>query len=80
LISPPRILCRQILAEHGELRPCDTKRLAEAIQVTYNGALITWAIFRQGRLASLLCRELEFTLGPFRATGQVTPASEQEAE
>jgi AcrR family transcriptional regulator len=55
--------------EEGELRPCDTTSLAEAIQVTYNGALITWAIFRQGSLASWLRRELEFLLGPFLATG-----------
>jgi len=59
--------------EHGELRPCDTNSLAGAIQVTYNGALITWAIFRQGRLSSWLRRELEFILEPFRATGRVTP-------
>ena len=53
--------------EHGELRPCDTKSLADAIQVTYNGALITWAIFRQGQLASWLRRQLEFILAPFIA-------------
>lgn len=59
--------------EHGELGPCDTKTLARAIHVTYNGTLITWAIFRQGRLASQLRRELEFILKPFRAGALVTP-------
>jgi len=52
--------------EHGELRPCDTRSLARAIHVTYNGTLITWAIFRDGRLASRLRQELEFILDPFR--------------
>jgi AcrR family transcriptional regulator len=46
----------------GELAPCDTKRLAEAVHVTYNGALITWAILRRGTLARHLRRELEFLL------------------
>jgi AcrR family transcriptional regulator len=52
--------------EHRELRPCDTAALARAVQVTYNGTLITWAIFRHGQLASRLRQELEFILGPFR--------------
>jgi AcrR family transcriptional regulator len=66
--------------KHGELRPCDTNSLAEAIQVTYNGALITWAIFRQGPLALWLRRQLEFTLWPFRTIGQHTPTSGTEGE
>ncbi len=58
---------------HGELRPCDTRRLAQAIHVTYNGTLITWAIFRQGRLASQLRRELGFILSPFLVAAQPIP-------
>jgi hypothetical protein len=56
--------------KQGELRPCDTDRLAEAIQVTYNGALITWAILRQGSLASWLRRQIGFILQPFLARPQ----------
>lgn len=52
--------------EHGELRPCDTTSVARAIHVTYNGTLITWAIFRQDELASRLREEIEFILQPFR--------------
>ncbi len=52
--------------EHGELGRCDTGALAEAIQVAYNGTLITWAIFRQGPLGAALRSQLEFVLGPFR--------------
>jgi AcrR family transcriptional regulator len=59
--------------EHGELRPCDTAALARAIHVTYNGTLITWAIFRHGQLASRLRQELEFILEPFRPP----PATDQ---
>jgi AcrR family transcriptional regulator len=41
----------------------DAARLAQAIQVTYNGALITWAIYRRGRLDTWLRRELGMLLG-----------------
>ena len=37
----------------------DPARLAQTVQVTYNGALITWAIYRRGRLDTWLRRELE---------------------
>jgi AcrR family transcriptional regulator len=59
--------------EHGELTRCDTTALARAIHVTYNGTLITWAILRQGRLASALRQELEFILKPFRPARAVGP-------
>src|SRR5437870_4382568 len=36
--------------EAHELTPCDTARLAQAVQTTFNGALILWAIDRQGAL------------------------------
>jgi AcrR family transcriptional regulator len=51
----------------GELTTDDTPRLAQAVQTTYNGALITWAIYRKGRLATWLRRELETLLAPHRA-------------
>jgi AcrR family transcriptional regulator len=53
--------------EHGELGRCDTSALAEAIQVAYNGTLISWAIFRQGPLGAALRGQLEFVLRPFRS-------------
>jgi CHASE1-domain containing sensor protein len=37
--------------EAGELEATGTARLAQGVQTTYNGALITWAIYRKGRLA-----------------------------
>ncbi len=50
----------------GELATEDTARLAQAVQTTYNGALITWGIYRRGRLATWLRRELETLLAPHR--------------
>ena len=48
----------------GELAEQDTARLAQAVQTTYNGAMITWAIYRKGRLETWLRRELETLLSP----------------
>jgi len=62
-------LLLEAAVERGELGPCDTESLAQAIHVTYNGTLITWAIFRQRPLALQLRRDLEFILEPFRAPG-----------
>jgi hypothetical protein len=50
----------------GELRPCDTDRLAGAVQNTYNGALITWAIYREGRLDDWIEVELDTLLAGCR--------------
>ena len=54
----------------GELSAQDTGRLAQAVQTTYNGALITWAIHRTGRLDGWLRRELETLLEPRRIRGR----------
>jgi AcrR family transcriptional regulator len=51
----------------GELAGHDTSRLAQAVQTTYNGAMITWAIYRKGRLDTWLRRELDTLLAPHRA-------------
>jgi hypothetical protein len=50
----------------GELPAQDTARLAQSVQTTYNGALITWGIYRRGRLETWLRRELEALLAPRR--------------
>ena len=51
----------------GEIRTPDTARLAQAVQTTYNGAMITWGIYRRGRLDRWLRRELDTLLAPYRA-------------
>jgi AcrR family transcriptional regulator len=61
-------LLLEAAVDGGELKPCDTKRLADALHVTYNGALITWAILRRGSLTGHLRRELEFILEPHRTS------------
>ncbi|MGH2560609.1 MAG: TetR/AcrR family transcriptional regulator [Thermomicrobiales bacterium] len=48
-----------------ELAPCDTARVARAVQTTFNGALITWAIYRQGSLAEWLRADLDHLLHPY---------------
>ena len=53
--------------EAGELEATDTSRLAQGVQTTYNGALITWAIYRKGRLDAWLRRELDTLLAPYRS-------------
>jgi AcrR family transcriptional regulator len=52
--------------EAGELDATDTSRLAHGVQTTYSGALITWAIYRKGRLDTWLRRELDTLLAPYR--------------
>jgi AcrR family transcriptional regulator len=49
-----------------ELAPCDLTQLAQAIFAGYNGALVSWAIFRKGRLSRSLGRTLDFLIAPWR--------------
>jgi AcrR family transcriptional regulator len=50
----------------GELVHCDTTRLARAVQGAYNGALVTWAIYREGPVDEWLRDELGTVLAPYR--------------
>jgi AcrR family transcriptional regulator len=50
-------------AAAGELAPdTDTRRLAEVVESVYNGALITWAIHRKGKVENHLQRQLDVVL------------------
>jgi AcrR family transcriptional regulator len=53
--------------EAGELEATHTSRLAQGVQTTYNGAMITWAIYRKGGLDAWLRRELDTLLAPYRS-------------
>jgi AcrR family transcriptional regulator len=53
--------------EAGELRGADPAALAETLVTTYNGALITWAVLRDGPLEDWLWRQVEAVLRPLRA-------------
>ena len=48
-----------------ELRPCDTFQLARLIQHVNGGAMLAWAVYRQGPVASWVRREIEALLFPY---------------
>ena len=52
--------------EAGELDPCDTARLARAVQVAFNGSLITRAVFREGQVQEWVADDLDDLLRPAR--------------
>src|SRR5262245_5568922 len=54
----------------GELVPCDTARLARAVQSLLGGALLAWAIHREGSAAQWLRDDLDVLLKPYRRRGQ----------
>lgn len=57
-------LIRQAVADR-EVKPnVDASALAEAVNTTYNGALVTWAIDGTGPLENWLRKQLEFVLSP----------------
>jgi len=67
--SAVRDAIQALLAEAvtaGQLRSCDPAVLAHAVQVTYNGSLLTWAIYRQGKVADQVRHDLAFLLEPYR--------------
>ncbi len=66
---------RALLAEawgRGELAPApgggppDLGRIARAVQATAGGALLAWAVLRDGRAADAVARELDTLLAPYR--------------
>jgi AcrR family transcriptional regulator len=51
----------------GELRPeADPERLARAVLVAYNGALIVWSVTGDGPLADSLRADVDAVLSPWR--------------
>lgn len=52
-----------------ELCKCDTAQLARLIQHTNGGAMLAWAIYRQGSVASWVRREIEALVLPYRRSG-----------
>jgi AcrR family transcriptional regulator len=62
----------------GELAPCDAGRLATALQAVMNGALLNWAVHRDGRLVPAIRRDLETVLAPRRSPGR--PARRPKAQ
>ncbi len=52
-----------------ELRQCDTARLSVAVDAIAGGALINWAIYREGTAREAIRDALETLLGPYRVGG-----------
>jgi AcrR family transcriptional regulator len=53
-----------------ELKACDTAVLARLIQQVNGGAMLDWAVYRKGSLATWLRRSLEGLLAPYRLGGE----------
>ena len=49
-----------------ELRRCDTTELAQMIQDLNGGAMLAWAVYRRGSLASYVRREITALLAAYR--------------
>jgi AcrR family transcriptional regulator len=54
----------------GELKQCDTARLARLVQNVLHGALVSWAILREGTAREWVRRELEGLLEPYLAAAR----------
>jgi hypothetical protein len=52
-----------------ELRACDTQELACLLQQLNGGAMLEWAVVREGPLDRWVRREVEALLRPYRAKG-----------
>ena len=49
-----------------EIVRCDTASLARLIQTVYGGGMIAWAVYRTGRVADWVRRDLQALLKPYR--------------
>ena len=52
-----------------ELKPCDTAALAQLVQQANGGAMLDWAVYRNGPLATWIRHSLEALLAPYRLAG-----------
>jgi len=60
-----RRLLDEAVAAH-ELDACDTGELARLLQQVNDGAMVGWAVFREGTLDQWVRREVEVLLRPYR--------------
>jgi AcrR family transcriptional regulator len=65
LRSETRRLLDEAVAAH-ELFPCDTEGLARSLQQLHDGAMLGWAVFREGTLEGWVRREVEGLLRSYR--------------
>jgi len=50
----------------SELHGCDTAELARLVQHLNGGAMLSWAVYREGSVAAWVRRDLEKLLAPYR--------------
>jgi hypothetical protein len=50
----------------GEIRPCDTARLARAVGAIAAGSLIGWGVFRTGSAEAWVRADLETLIAPYQ--------------
>jgi AcrR family transcriptional regulator len=55
--------------ETGELTSGEPRALARLLLAVVNGSLLTWAVYREGRAAEWLARDVDLALEPYRAQG-----------
>jgi AcrR family transcriptional regulator len=68
----------RLLAEardNGELVAGDPKALSRMLLAVVNGSLLTWAVYREGRAADWLARDVDLALDPYRARASGARAS-----
>jgi AcrR family transcriptional regulator len=53
-----------------ELHTCDIAKLARLIQHVSGGAMLSWAVYREGSVAAWVRRDLEALLAPYRPTSR----------
>jgi AcrR family transcriptional regulator len=69
-----RVETRRLLDEAvaaRELFPCDTEELARLLQQLHDGAMLGWAVFREGALERWMRREVEALLRPYLRTSSL---------
>jgi AcrR family transcriptional regulator len=57
-----------------ELVPCDTARLARAVDALSGGSLIGWAVYREGEAEAWVRHDLDTLLEPYRTTARKAKA------
>ena len=69
LVETRRLLDEAVAAR--ELCDCDTGQLARLLQHLNDGAMLGWAVFREGTLEQWVRREVESLLRPYRRKANV---------
>ena len=62
-----------------ELRRCNTAKLARLIQQIHDGAMLSWAVYREGSLAGWVRRDLEALLAPYASCRQGPQPTQKKA-